>query len=73
MAAFIMRDARYLPSSSTYDRMMYTIQSFISQGMYVILDYQPMVSRSLRLHVGVVQPPELTVGSGGALCVWVNV
>eukprot|EP00775_Hariotina_reticulata_P012217 gene12217-12355_t len=32
----------YLPSSSTYDRMMYTIQSFISQGMYVILDYQPM-------------------------------
>ncbi|WIA18743.1 hypothetical protein OEZ85_003433 [Tetradesmus obliquus] len=32
----------YLPSSSTYARLMYTIQTIVSQGMYVMLDYQPM-------------------------------
>lgn len=30
----------YLPTQSTYDRLMYTIQAFIAQGMYVMLDYQ---------------------------------
>ena len=33
---------RYLPNTNTYDRMVYTVQTFISQGIYVILDYQPM-------------------------------
>jgi hypothetical protein len=37
----------YLPSSSTYARLMYTVQTIVSQGMYVMLDYQPMV----RLHL----------------------
>jgi hypothetical protein len=33
----------HLPNTDTYERMLWTIQVFISQGMYVILDYQPMV------------------------------
>ena len=31
-------------SESGYDRLMFVIQAFIAQGMYVVLDYQPMVS-----------------------------
>lgn len=27
---------------NTYTRLMWTLQVFVSQGMYVILDYQPM-------------------------------
>lgn len=34
----------YLPEKSGYSRLLYTIQTFISQGIYVVLDYQPMVS-----------------------------
>lgn len=34
----------YLPSSSTYDRLMFTIQAFVAQGMYVMLDYQVCAS-----------------------------
>jgi aryl-phospho-beta-D-glucosidase BglC (GH1 family) len=34
----------YLPQSSGWDRLLYATQTFISQGMYVVLDYQPMVS-----------------------------
>lgn len=30
----------YLPSSSTYDRLMFAIQAFVAQGIYVVLDYQ---------------------------------
>lgn len=32
----------YLPQSSGFDRLLYVVQSFIAQGMYVVLDYQPM-------------------------------
>lgn len=32
----------YLPQDSGYDRLLYVVQSFIAQGMYVVLDYQPM-------------------------------
>ncbi|WIA19208.1 hypothetical protein OEZ86_005581 [Tetradesmus obliquus] len=32
----------YLPQSSGWDRLLYATQTFISQGMYVVLDYQPM-------------------------------
>jgi hypothetical protein len=33
---------RYLPKVDTYNRLMYVLQVFISQGMYVMLDYQVM-------------------------------
>jgi hypothetical protein len=32
----------YLPQDSGYDRLLFVVQSFIAQGMYVVLDYQPM-------------------------------
>lgn len=32
----------YLPQTSGFDRLLYVVQSFIAQGMYVVLDYQPM-------------------------------
>lgn len=32
----------YLPQESGYNRLLYVVQSFIAQGMYVVLDYQPM-------------------------------
>eukprot|EP00879_Flechtneria_rotunda_P005895 GHRR01006201.1.p1 GENE.GHRR01006201.1~~GHRR01006201.1.p1 ORF type:complete len:485 (+),score=144.84 GHRR01006201.1:175-1629(+) len=32
----------YIPRTSGFERLLYTAQSFISQGMYVVLDYQPM-------------------------------
>lgn len=35
----------YLPEQSGYSRLLFTIQTFISQGIYVVLDYQPMVSQ----------------------------
>jgi hypothetical protein len=34
---------QYLPRSSNYHRLLFVAQSFIAQGMYVVLDYQPMV------------------------------
>lgn len=34
----------YIPGSSGWDRLVWVTQVFISQGFYVILDYQPMVS-----------------------------
>ena len=34
----------HLPNTDTYERMLWTIHVFISQGMYVMLDYQLMVS-----------------------------
>ena len=34
---------QYLPNRSGFHRLLFTLQSFIGQGMYVILDYQPMV------------------------------
>jgi hypothetical protein len=30
----------YLPNVDTYNRLMYTLQVFIANGMYVVLDYQ---------------------------------
>lgn len=33
---------QYLPKGSNYDRLLFVAQSLIAQGMYVILDYQPM-------------------------------
>lgn len=33
----------YVPQTSGYDRLLFVTQQFIAQGMYVILDYQPMV------------------------------
>lgn len=38
----------YLPEKSGYSRLLFTIQTFISQGIYVVLDYQPMVSQTGR-------------------------
>lgn len=32
----------YLPGASNMDRFLFVIQQFIAQGMYVVLDYQPM-------------------------------
>jgi hypothetical protein len=32
----------YLPAGSNMDRFLFVIQQFIAQGMYVVLDYQPM-------------------------------
>jgi aryl-phospho-beta-D-glucosidase BglC (GH1 family) len=34
---------QYLPRGSNYDRLLFVMQSLIAQGMYVVLDYQPMV------------------------------
>jgi hypothetical protein len=34
---------QYLPTASNYHRLLFVVQQFIAQGMYVILDYQPMV------------------------------
>lgn len=39
----------YLPAESGYDRLLFVTQAFISQGMYVVLDYQPMVTRRRQL------------------------
>lgn len=36
----LLMTCRYLPRVDTYNRFMYVLQVFISQGMYVILDYQ---------------------------------
>lgn len=32
----------YIPQDSGFDRLLFVVQSFIAQGMYVVLDYQPM-------------------------------
>jgi hypothetical protein len=32
----------YLPSAGNMERLLFVVQSFIAQGMYVVLDYQPM-------------------------------
>jgi hypothetical protein len=32
----------YLPAKSNKDRLLFVMQQFIAQGMYVVLDYQPM-------------------------------
>jgi hypothetical protein len=32
---------QYLPMRSNYHRLLFVAQSFIAQGMYVVLDYQP--------------------------------
>lgn len=32
----------YLPQDSGFARLLFVVQSFIAQGMYVVLDYQPM-------------------------------
>jgi aryl-phospho-beta-D-glucosidase BglC (GH1 family) len=32
----------YVPNSSGWDRLMFVVQAFVAQGMYVVLDYQPM-------------------------------
>lgn len=32
----------YLPAASGWDRLLFVMQAFIAQGMYVVLDYQPM-------------------------------
>jgi len=37
---------QYLPQTSNYHRLMFTAQSLIAQGIYVVLDYQPMVRAS---------------------------
>lgn len=34
-----------IPNTNTYERLLWTVQVLISQGMYVVLDYQPMVSQ----------------------------
>jgi hypothetical protein len=47
-----------IPNTNVYERMLWTIQVFISQGMYVILDYQPMVCVCV------------WGGGGGGGCVW---
>ena len=31
----------YLPKRNNQDRLLFTIQQFVAQGMYVVLDYQP--------------------------------
>jgi hypothetical protein len=41
-----------IPNTNVYERMLWTIQVFISQGMYVILDYQPMVRSRGRAREG---------------------
>jgi len=33
----------YLPTTTGFDRLLFVTQALISQGMYVVLDYQPMV------------------------------
>ena len=35
---------QYLPKTSNYHRLLFVVQMFIAQGVYVVLDYQPMVS-----------------------------
>lgn len=37
----------YLPDKSGFHRLLYVVQTFIAQGFYVILDYQPQVSSTL--------------------------
>lgn len=32
----------YVPQDSGWDRLLFVVQQFIAQGMYVVLDYQPM-------------------------------
>ena len=32
----------YLPGAGNMERLLFVVQSFIAQGMYVVLDYQPM-------------------------------
>lgn len=39
---------QYLPKRSNYHRLLFTMQSLIAQGIYVILDYQPMVRMGQR-------------------------
>jgi hypothetical protein len=34
---------QYLPASSGYHRLLFVVQALVAQGMYVVLDYQPMV------------------------------
>jgi hypothetical protein len=34
---------QYLPQKSNYHRLFFVVQSLIAQGIYVVLDYQPMV------------------------------
>ncbi len=34
---------QYLPKRSNYHRLLFVMQTLISQGIYVVLDYQPMV------------------------------
>ncbi len=34
---------QYLPQDSNYHRLLFTAQSLVAQGIYVVLDYQPMV------------------------------
>ena len=33
----------YVPSQSTWARFLWTVQVFVSQGFYVVIDYQPQV------------------------------
>eukprot|EP00877_Chromochloris_zofingiensis_P000949 jgi/Chrzof1/10855/Cz05g14190.t1 len=35
-----------IPNTNTYERLLWTVQVLISQGMYVVLDYQPMGTES---------------------------
>ena len=32
-----------MPATSGWERLMFVLQALNAQGMYVILDYQPMV------------------------------
>jgi aryl-phospho-beta-D-glucosidase BglC (GH1 family) len=32
----------YVPNDDGWDRLLFVVQTFVAQGMYVVLDYQPM-------------------------------